>query len=145
MRLVSATHSINVLNSIFDSLSAVDAHTARHLVVNCLSGPLMKDRTCILVTHHVRLCLPIAEMAIKMDSGTAEIVEIDGTDLPELKDVNELDGATATATPSSKAQTTGVNTPMKVGLITKEHRETVSARPACKYVGSECCDFVGFC
>jgi len=40
-----------------DCLSAVDAHTARHLFENCLMGPLVAGRTRILVTHHVRLCL----------------------------------------------------------------------------------------
>ncbi|RCH99356.1 hypothetical protein CU098_007426, partial [Rhizopus stolonifer] len=36
-----------------DILSAVDAHTAKHLLEKCLVGPLMKNRTRILVTHHI--------------------------------------------------------------------------------------------
>lgn len=35
-----------------DPLSAVDAHTAARLVKECLSGPLTKGRTAVLITHH---------------------------------------------------------------------------------------------
>jgi ABC-type bacteriocin/lantibiotic exporter with double-glycine peptidase domain len=43
-----------------DVLSAVDAHTAMHLMNECIMGSLMVERTRILVTHHVNLCLPSA-------------------------------------------------------------------------------------
>lgn len=52
-----------------DCLSAVDSHTARHIYEKCLMGSLMKGRTRILVTHHVRLCLPGANFVIKVDHG----------------------------------------------------------------------------
>jgi len=52
-----------------DPLAAVDMHTARHLVQNCLGGPLMVGRTVILVTHHVALCLPLAEFLVEIDGG----------------------------------------------------------------------------
>ena len=88
----------------------------------------MKDRTCILVTHHVRLCLPVAEMAIKMDSGNAQIEDIEEADLLDLTDdAAEESGDTDADLLSSKAPTTGINTPMNATLITKEHRETVSS------------------
>ncbi|KAJ3024988.1 UNVERIFIED_CONTAM: hypothetical protein HDU68_007583 [Siphonaria sp. JEL0065] len=41
-----------------DCLSAVDAPTARHLLFKCILGPLMFDRTKILVTHATGLVLP---------------------------------------------------------------------------------------
>lgn len=109
----------------FNRLSAVDAHTARHLVVNCFSGPLMKHRTCILVTHHVRLCLPVAAMAVKMTDGRAEIQELDETDLADLTELAEVDEGPTTPAITSKEQTPGNMTPMHGALITKEHRETV--------------------
>jgi ABC-type multidrug transport system fused ATPase/permease subunit len=40
-----------------DCLSAVDAHTAKHLYEHCLLGEYMRNRTVILVTHHVSLCI----------------------------------------------------------------------------------------
>ena len=41
-----------------DCLSAVDAHTAKHIFQKCLldADGLMKNRTRVLVTHHVNLC-----------------------------------------------------------------------------------------
>lgn len=56
-----------------DCLSAVDAHTAKHLYENCLIGSLMKNRTVILVTHHVGLCLSGADYVVAMKEG--EVVE----------------------------------------------------------------------
>ncbi|KAF9182238.1 hypothetical protein BGZ51_004856 [Haplosporangium sp. Z 767] len=52
-----------------DCLSAVDAHTAEHIHAKCLTGPIMKNRTCILVTHHVRLCIPTAKHIVLMNYG----------------------------------------------------------------------------
>lgn len=52
-----------------DCLSAVDAHTAKHLYEFCLTGPLMRDRTVILVTHHVGLCIKGAAYVVLMSDG----------------------------------------------------------------------------
>jgi ABC-type transport system involved in cytochrome bd biosynthesis fused ATPase/permease subunit len=57
----------NVL--IDDCLSAVDAHTARHLLNKCLTGPLMENRTRILITHHVGLCITGASYVIHIENG----------------------------------------------------------------------------
>ncbi|KAJ2962176.1 hypothetical protein NQZ79_g2672 [Umbelopsis isabellina] len=52
-----------------DCLSAVDAHTAKHLYENCLMGDLMQNRTRILVTHHVGLCLKGADYIVALQNG----------------------------------------------------------------------------
>ncbi|PWN47828.1 putative YBT1 [Violaceomyces palustris] len=52
-----------------DALSAVDAHTAKHLFQHCLKGSLAKGRTILLVTHAISLCLPGAAFAVAMDDG----------------------------------------------------------------------------
>ncbi|CAO3592407.1 unnamed protein product [Absidia cylindrospora] len=52
-----------------DCLSAVDSHTAKHIFHHCITGDLLKGRTIILVTHHVRLCLPGAHYLLKLDQG----------------------------------------------------------------------------
>lgn len=44
-------------------------HTAQHIVANCLTGPFARDRTIILVTHHISLCLPIAHYLIELAEG----------------------------------------------------------------------------
>lgn len=52
-----------------DCLSAVDAHTARHIVNYCLGGDLVHNRrTVILVTHQVHLCLPLSSYFVLMNS-----------------------------------------------------------------------------
>ena len=55
-----------------DILSAVDAHTAQYIFSECLTGSLFKDRTVLLVTHHVALCLPGADFLITLDNGRIE-------------------------------------------------------------------------
>ncbi|WFD42701.1 hypothetical protein MPSI1_001349 [Malassezia psittaci] len=52
-----------------DALSAVDAHTAHHLVEQCLKGELAQDRTVILATHAVSLVQKQAAFAAVMESG----------------------------------------------------------------------------
>lgn len=52
-----------------DCLSAVDSETAKHLFERCILGPLMKDRTCILVTHNISLCVPRANHVVTLING----------------------------------------------------------------------------
>lgn len=55
-----------------DILSAVDAHTAHYIVRECLAGDLFKDRTVVLVTHHVGLCLPVCGFVVSLRDGVVE-------------------------------------------------------------------------
>ncbi|KAF1947045.1 hypothetical protein EJ02DRAFT_171889 [Clathrospora elynae] len=52
-----------------DVLSAVDSHTAKWIFDYALHGHLMANRTCILVTHNVGLCLPHADFAVALENG----------------------------------------------------------------------------
>lgn len=52
-----------------DCLSAVDSHTAKWIFNTCINGPLMKGRTCILVTHNTTLCAPSSEHVVLLDNG----------------------------------------------------------------------------
>ncbi|KAJ3220706.1 hypothetical protein HDU81_011223, partial [Chytriomyces hyalinus] len=52
-----------------DPLSAVDAPTARHLMNQAVCGPLLADRTIILVTHAISLVLPVADHVIFLKRG----------------------------------------------------------------------------
>ncbi|CCA72145.1 related to multidrug resistance protein [Serendipita indica DSM 11827] len=52
-----------------DPLAAVDMHTARHLTQHCFASSLMQGRTVILVTHHVSLCIPLADYLVEISSG----------------------------------------------------------------------------
>ncbi|KAG1750553.1 uncharacterized protein EDB91DRAFT_1108133 [Suillus paluster] len=121
-----------------DPLSAVDSHTARFLYERLFRGPLMENRTVILVTHHVELVLPGTYYLVRMLDGridtkgtvkdlrvqgvldhitqdsTAEVEEekpIAATEAPiETQDIAEVD---TSAEPKKK--------PRK--LVKDEHRE----------------------
>ncbi|KAI8638609.1 P-loop containing nucleoside triphosphate hydrolase protein [Parasitella parasitica] len=56
-----------------DVLSAVDAHTAKHLYQQCLLGPLMKNRTRILITHHMNLCIQGSAHVVFLKEGRIQI------------------------------------------------------------------------
>ncbi|KAG8816885.1 hypothetical protein FRC17_000158 [Serendipita sp. 399] len=70
-----------------DPLSAVDSHTARHLVEKLIQGPLMANRTIVLVTHHVDLVLPSAYYFVRMLDGR---IDTQGT-ITELRTRGLLD------------------------------------------------------
>ncbi|KAI9018109.1 P-loop containing nucleoside triphosphate hydrolase protein [Phycomyces nitens] len=57
-----------------DILSAVDAHTAKHLYEKCLLGPLMSGRTRILITHHVKLCLNGSSLVAHIQNGRIDVI-----------------------------------------------------------------------
>ncbi|KAJ5906589.1 ABC transporter 7 [Penicillium subrubescens] len=52
-----------------DCLSAVDSHTAKHLFRQALTGPLMLNRTCVLVTHNIALTVPQADHVVVLENG----------------------------------------------------------------------------
>ncbi|KAJ2057815.1 hypothetical protein GGI17_005430 [Coemansia sp. S146] len=58
-----------------DCLSAVDAHTAKHILMECLLSktPLMLGRTRVLVTHHVSMCLPFAHYIVMLREGQVSL------------------------------------------------------------------------
>lgn len=56
-----------------DCLSAVDSHTAKWIFDKCIIGPLMCNRTCVLVTHNIALCMPFANYAVVLDNGRISI------------------------------------------------------------------------
>ncbi|KZS94266.1 hypothetical protein SISNIDRAFT_454002 [Sistotremastrum niveocremeum HHB9708] len=56
-----------------DPLSAVDSHTARILYDKVFRGPLLKNRTVVLVTHHVELVLPGTYYLVRMLDGRIDL------------------------------------------------------------------------
>ncbi|KAI1092288.1 P-loop containing nucleoside triphosphate hydrolase protein [Rostrohypoxylon terebratum] len=55
-----------------DCLSAVDSHTAKWIFTKCIKGELMKNRTCILITHNTTLCAPSSEYVVLLDNGRVD-------------------------------------------------------------------------
>jgi len=56
-----------------DPLSAVDSHTALFLYEKLLKGPLLANRTVVLVTHNVELVMPGAYYLVRMLDGRIDI------------------------------------------------------------------------
>ena len=78
-----------------DVLSAVDAQTARHIHVHCLQGPLMRGRTCLMVTHAVSLVASSAAFVVMLDSGkvtaSGSPAELTASGSLEMKEETDVD------------------------------------------------------
>ncbi|KAI0639291.1 multidrug resistance-associated ABC transporter [Trametes polyzona] len=132
-----------------DPLSAVDSHTARFLYEKLFRGPLLANRTVILVTHHVELVLPGAHYLVRMldgridTQGTVKDLRASGV-LDDIAQVEELEAhkeeqaveatkeddldaeADAEANGDEGAAPKGKKKPRK--LVEEEHRETGSVK-----------------
>lgn len=93
-----------------DCLSAVDSHTAQWIFSNCIKGPLMADRTCILVTHNLQLCAPSSDYIIILDNGridvqgpSKEIIASGklGTEIQKVKPISTAPSRVPSRVPSS--------------------------------------------
>ncbi|GAA5956896.1 hypothetical protein JCM3765_006634 [Sporobolomyces pararoseus] len=67
--LARAIYSPSEVVLLDDVFSAVDATTSAHLVQHLFGGSLLAGRTCVLVTHHVDLILPVASYHVHMEDG----------------------------------------------------------------------------
>ncbi|KAK4220855.1 P-loop containing nucleoside triphosphate hydrolase protein [Podospora fimiseda] len=74
-----------------DCLSAVDAHTASFIFKHCITGSLMKGRTCILATHNVALTAPGADYIVRLRNGSV-IAEGSREDMTAWGQLPELVG-----------------------------------------------------
>ncbi|PWA02834.1 hypothetical protein BB558_001011 [Smittium angustum] len=68
--LARALYSDSKTILIDDCLSAVDSHTASHILEHCFTNPLfVSDRTIVISTHHIQLCLPSVSWVVLMRDG----------------------------------------------------------------------------
>lgn len=87
--LARAVYSKAEILLLDDVLSALDVHTSRWVVDKCFAGPLLTDRTVILITHNVSMTRQLAENVVEIGSdgkvsqkeSIAEVLQ----DNPELK------------------------------------------------------------
>ncbi|KKK21636.1 hypothetical protein ARAM_005251 [Aspergillus rambellii] len=82
-RALYSRAGILVMDDIF---SALDAQTGRHVYEHALTGSLGHNRTRILVTHHVALCLPRTDYSVLLEDGKPKHA---GT-IAELRRTNSL-------------------------------------------------------
>ncbi|KAG8920032.1 hypothetical protein FRC02_001207 [Tulasnella sp. 418] len=85
--LARAVYAMTGFVILDDPLATVDIHTARHLYEKLLIGPLMANRTLILVTHHVDLVRPGAHYLVRLSNGR---IDMKGT-IKELEEQGILE------------------------------------------------------
>ncbi|KAH7922269.1 P-loop containing nucleoside triphosphate hydrolase protein [Leucogyrophana mollusca] len=123
-----------------DPLSAVDSHTARFLYERLFRGPLLANRTVILVTHHVELVLPGTYYLVRMldgridTQGTTKDLRAQGVlehiAQDSATDVKEEEPVAATEAPieaediDEESQKPAEATKKPRKLIKDEHRES---------------------
>ncbi|KAI4131960.1 MAG: hypothetical protein LQ338_000944 [Usnochroma carphineum] len=105
-----------------DCLSAVDSHTAKHIFEQCIRGPLMVGRTCILVTHNTALCLPAAEHVVYLKNGK---VAAQGSP-DEVVATGVLGEQEAASRPSSKIGTRAQSRVPSAELLEDEAKKPVN-------------------
>ncbi|PYH41660.1 putative ABC bile acid transporter [Aspergillus saccharolyticus JOP 1030-1] len=119
-----------------DPLSALDHNTAETVVEKCFQGPLMRDRTVVLVTHRTHLVGHIADQIVHVENGRVA-VEVKQHGSSDSKEDQET-------TPSGTAETPiegGVapedaTAAIPTKFIEEEHRAEwgVQARVYWKYI-----------
>ncbi|KAF5324167.1 hypothetical protein D9619_011325 [Psilocybe cf. subviscida] len=96
--LARAIYSSAQILLLDDILAALDVHTAKWIVDNCLKGELVKGRTVLLVTHNIGLALPIAQQVVSIDASGMITVQdgskVDTSLLPEILDIEDVPGTT---------------------------------------------------
>ncbi|KAF4625947.1 hypothetical protein G7Y89_g12215 [Cudoniella acicularis] len=93
LSLARAVYSRAKILLLDDPLSALDHQTAESIVRKCMSGPLLKDRTAILVTHRTELVLHLADQVVQISNGRAHVLDADSILSEELHRVQSSDSA----------------------------------------------------
>ncbi|KAL1762723.1 hypothetical protein FB107DRAFT_198344 [Schizophyllum commune] len=120
-----------------DPLSAVDSHTSRFLFERLLCGPLLRNRTVVLVTHHVDLVLPSAHYFIRMldgridTQGSVQALRAEGVleDIAQSEEVeaHKVEGTSAQEEAGPNDDVVDIEEPAVAKkprqLIKDEHRE----------------------
>lgn len=122
-----------------DPLSAVDSHTSRFLYERLFRGPLMANRTVILVTHHVELVLPGTYYLVRMVDGCIDAKGtvkdlraqgiLDHIAQDSAAEVREEEPIAATESPveaqedDAEAETSAESNKKPRKLVKDEHRE----------------------
>lgn len=98
-----------------DPLAAVDMFTARKLVEDGLRSSLLKDRTVVLVTHHIRLCRSSADFIIELRDGKAVYAgPPSGFERSSTEEVDDNVSAAQDSEEASEGETINATSPKKI-------------------------------
>ncbi|KAH9838909.1 ATP-dependent bile acid permease-like [Teratosphaeria destructans] len=119
--LARAVYSRTKILLLDDPLSALDQQTAESIVQKCFAGPLLKDRTVILVTHRTDLVLGIARQVVRLDGGKATVLDSGDAAADQLQPVASHHSRDAAKDQATIDKQTAAAVPEK--FIEDEHRE----------------------
>ena len=123
--LARAVYSKAKVVMLDDPLSALDHQTAEFIVKRLFAGPLLNDRTTILVTHRTELCHGLAKQWVELRHGKAKIHEPAVEEEHTLKRQLTHDSITAE---ESKKQEDDEAAAVPDKFIEDEHRATGSVK-----------------
>ncbi|KAH7105339.1 P-loop containing nucleoside triphosphate hydrolase protein [Auriculariales sp. MPI-PUGE-AT-0066] len=110
-----------------DVLSAVDTHTASIIIQRCFLGPLMKDRTLVLVTHHVESVINHCAYVVRMSNGTIDLQGTESKVEDEEEQLNEDDLEEAAGKDAKDAKKlSDKETRTGIGAVKGKHYITLS-------------------
>lgn len=121
--LARAVYSRAKVIMLDDPLSALDHQTAEFIVHKLLDGPLLADRTTILVTHRTELCHGITKQWLEIEHGKVTVHEPQPEEENALKRHQTQD---STAEEGKKNEEQDTTVPDK--FIEDEHRATGSVK-----------------
>lgn len=91
--LARAVYSRAKILLLDDPFSALDHSTAEIVVRKCFGGPLLEDRTVVLVTHRIDLCRGLARQLVQISEGSARVLNtVDGIG-PKMMSRSESSGS----------------------------------------------------
>ncbi|KAK7951507.1 ABC transporter [Apiospora aurea] len=73
--LARAVYSRSRILLLDDPLAPLDHNTAESIVQKLFRGPLFENRTIILVTHRIDLCIHLADQAVEIHDGKARVLQ----------------------------------------------------------------------
>ncbi|KAF8577829.1 multidrug resistance-associated ABC transporter [Ramaria rubella] len=115
-----------------DPLSAVDSHTALCLYERLLMGPLLANRTVVLVTHNVELVLPGAHYLVRLLDGRIDVQGI----TEDLRKQGLLDAITKDSPFEQKVQARKVPPKVPEAERTNEEKKTCLVKDEVRATGN---------
>ncbi|KAK6864431.1 ABC transporter [Apiospora arundinis] len=88
--LARAVYSQSQILLLDDPLAPLDHNTAESIVQKLFRGPLFENRTVILVTHRIDLCIHLANQAIEIHDGEARVLHPDEVPQKDIETEHNL-------------------------------------------------------
>ncbi|KAK8056339.1 ABC transporter [Apiospora rasikravindrae] len=119
--LARAVYSRSRILLLDDPLAPLDHNTAESIVQKLFRGPLFENRTIILVTHRIDLCIHLADQAVEIHDGKARVLQPE--EVPQNVIESEHDLAEGGEDQHSADAVAEVDAAIPDKFIEEEHRK----------------------